>query len=115
MYTDILHTLINALAGVLGTLAVAILTQLLRRANLNLSAQQEARVRYYAERAVHIVEETIAQKGPPKLARAVDLMSAQLPGLDQAAIVEAIHAELARQRADAANQLFVPKVDVAAR
>jgi hypothetical protein len=110
-----LHTFavqFGALAGVAASsFVVVILRQLAARLQLNLTAQQEARVRYFAEKAVHIAEETIETKGAgaQRLALASSLVTKWLPKLDLTEVENAIHAEIARQRADVGNQLFQPK------
>lgn len=104
-----IETLVAALVTSLGGLLVAIATQVLKKLNLSLSAQQEAKLRYFAERSVHIVEERVQEKGPAKLEQATSMLAQQFPKLHLDELTDVIHAELARQRADVGNQLFQPK------
>jgi hypothetical protein len=109
LFHQIVGQILDALAMSIAGLVVAVLTQLLRRYSLNVSAQQEAQLRYFAERAVHVVEETVEQKGAAKLDAAAALLRARFPTVPIDTLEDTIHAELARQRADGANELFHPK------
>ncbi len=109
MLRPVLDQFLSLAATALVGLLVALATQGLRRLSLNLSAQQEAQLRYYVERAVHAVEESVAGPGAEKLTAAVELLQRRYPQIPIRELTDAIHAELARQRADVGNELFTPK------
>lgn len=113
MVSPFVHQLLEATAAaaapVLATLLIAIASRVFQKLGLNLSAQHEARLRYFATRATQIVEETIEAKGPVKLTAAVGMLEQKYPKLPIAALEDVVHAALAEQRADVTNETFQPK------
>lgn len=94
---------ILALAPLLVGAVTAAAVQLFRKFGLDLDAQKQAKVEYYARLAIQEAEEWAARKltqanivitGSEKLSRAVESLVAKVPGVSQAEATALVHALL---------------------
>ncbi len=109
----LLQELARAVVGVLGVLLVPLLIQQLRKLGLQVSAEQDAKLRAVAQSAIRGAEEQAASvakasmggtviKGSEKLERAVSTVLERLPGITPEEATRIVHEELPRAGAGAA-------------
>ncbi len=112
MLDTLLPELAKLLVGVIGALLVPLLIQQMRKLGLQVSAEQDAKLRAVAQSAIRGAEEQAAAvakqsaggivlKGSEKLERAVSTVLERVPGVSEGEAKRIVHEELPRVGAGA--------------
>lgn len=104
---------IKILGAALGMLLSAVLVQVLRKLNLQLSAEQHARLETYTAEAIRFAEEWASQRlkankpvnSAEKLEQAIAALVDRIPGITREEAIAIIHAQLPRVGTGAAAAL----------
>jgi hypothetical protein len=102
MHAKLIEIAFGLVTTVIVPLVTALLVQWLRKLNLDISGQQQAKIQYHVQQAVLEAEEwaarrlqaNIATTPGDKLDRATTTITAKLPGVDLTEAADLVHAEL---------------------